>query len=154
MTHFYHSPLPPCIVDVGTLINKRDMARLLADLGRVRYFDIVDHYVRREGEGYVMEVFEDPLAATLVANRALYLNVSSFDCLTLETHANAEGMQVTLDLVQEARILRLIPLSDPTADRIRILEESRALQAAMTDAANLGWESLRADEEDPRYYDR
>jgi hypothetical protein len=68
-------PSAPCIVDSGILVNKRDIYRLLADLGRVRYFDIVEGQVQRQGEGYVMEVFQDATAATLVANRSLYLNL-------------------------------------------------------------------------------
>lgn len=72
-------PWAPCIVDNGILVNKRDIYRLLSDLGRVRYFDIVEGQVQRQGEGYVMEVFQDATAATLVANRSLYLNLNSFD---------------------------------------------------------------------------
>ncbi len=138
MIHSHPTPQPPCIVDAGTLINKRDMYRLLSDLGHVQYVDIVDRQPRREGEGYVMEVYADSQTATLVANRALYININSFDYLNLDTVMEPSGSSlVILDLVQDNRVLRLIPLTDPRHDRLRDLEESRAIQAAMVDAMYL-----------------
>jgi hypothetical protein len=128
-------PHSPCIVDRGTLIHKRDMHRILADLGRVYYQDIVDGQVCRQGEGYVMEVYEDPCLATMVANRTLYLNVCSFDYLSLSVdHA------VQLDLVQDNRVLRLIPLSDPLSDQKESIADMKALQAAVADALAAGWD--------------
>lgn len=128
-------PYSPCIVDRGTLIHKRDMHRILTDLGRVHYQDIVDGQIRQQGEGYVMEVYEDPSLATMVANRTLYLNVCSFDYLSLSVdHA------VQLDLVQDNRVLRLIPLSDPLSDRKESMADIKALQAAVADALAAGWD--------------
>lgn len=145
------SPLAPCIVDVGTIIQKRDMCRLLSDLGRVRYQDIVDRTVRHQGEGYVMEVFEDPHAATLVANQTLYLNVCSFDYLSLNADPNPSPTQmVILDLVQDNRVLRLVPLSDPLSDRMQVMQETRALKAAVADAMAAGWDTPFLDEDDLR----
>lgn len=145
MTHPQHSSVAPCIVDVGTVVTKRDMARLLADLGRVHYLDIVEGRVQRQGEGYVIEVYEDLYAATVVINRSLYLNVNSFDYLNLDTQLPADPLTapptVMFDLVQENRILRLIPLSDPLSDPIAILEDTQALKAAMVDALAAGWEA-------------
>ncbi len=151
MSDSVHPHLAPCIVDVGTVIQKKDMCRLLSDLGRVHYQDIVDSCVRHQGEGYVMEVFEDPHAATLVANQTLYLNVNSFDYLGLETDPSCPSSPtVVLDLVQENRVLRLIPLSDPLSDRMQVMQETRALKAAVADAMAAGWDTPFLDEEDLR----
>ncbi|MFQ3585071.1 MAG: hypothetical protein SNJ85_09120 [Cyanobacteriota bacterium] len=148
-------PFAPCIVDAGTLVSKRDIYRLLADLGRVRYFDIVDGWVRKQGEGYVMEVFQDPTAATLVVNRSLYLNLDSFDYACLRDPASmgsaepegsteaaipdTEQPSVVIDLVQDSRVLRLVPLSDPLSDPVRLLEDTQALRAAAVDVLASGW---------------
>lgn len=139
-------PWAPCIVDNGILVNKRDIYRLLSDLGRVRYFDIVEGQVQRQGEGYVMEVFQDATAATLVANRSLYLNLNSFDYACLRDPSPAELAEgdterpsVVIDLVRENRILRLVPLSDPLSDPAQLWADTRALQAAMADALAASW---------------
>ncbi len=139
-------PCAPCIVDTGTLVNKRDIYRLLSDLGRVRYFDIVDGAVRKQGEGCVMDVFQDPTAATLVVNGSLYLNVNSFDYACLQDPASVaeladpgkEQAGVVIDLVQDSRILRLVPLVEPRSDPAELLGDNRALQAAV-DVLAAGW---------------
>ncbi|MEN9203456.1 MAG: hypothetical protein Q6K80_07265 [Thermostichus sp. DG_1_6_bins_120] len=139
-------PCAPCIVDTGILVSKRDIYRLLADLGRVLYFDIVDGFVRKQGEGYVMEVFQDPAAATLVVNRSLYLNLESFDYVCLRdpsvleaAHPDGDEPSVVIDLVQENRILRLVPLSDPLSDPFHLLADTEALRAAAVDVWVAGW---------------
>ena len=104
----------PCIIDVGTLVNKDDMQRLLGDLARVRYVHQLDGQIQGAGEAYVAEVFADPQQATLVANGVMHLNVCSFDYLCL--HEDGSG-KPCFDLVQDNRQLRLIPLSDPLSDR-------------------------------------
>ena len=100
-------PLPaPCIIDAGTVVNKQDMQRLLADLSRVRYIHRQDGVLTGEGEGHVLEVFSHPQRSTLIANHALYLNVHSFDYLELGKSPEQEPW---FDLIQEGRQLRLIP---------------------------------------------
>ena len=139
-------PCAPCIVDTGTLVNKRDIYRLLSDLGRVRYFDIVDGAVRKQGEGCVMDVFQDSTAATLVVNGSLYLNVNSFDYACLRDPASVAELAdlgkgqagVVIDLVQASRILRLVPLVEPRSDPAELLGDNRALQAAV-DVLAAGW---------------
>ncbi|MGQ9837562.1 MAG: hypothetical protein ACUVRV_06270 [Cyanobacteriota bacterium] len=154
-------PCAPCIVDAGTLVSKPDIYRLLADLGHVRYFDIVDGRVRKQGEGYVMEVFQDPTAATLVVNRSLYLNLDSFDyaCLrdpssmspagpeesTEVTEPDTDQAGVVIDLVQDSRILRLVPLSDPLSDPAQLLEDTHALRAAAVDVLAADWGTEEED---------
>lgn len=125
----------PCVVNDGIVYHQPDMVRLLSDLGYVQYHDIVDGSLRCAGQGYVMEVFADPACATLVANRSLYLNLCSFDYLRLSTDLE---QQTIYELVQESRILRLMPLSSP---EITCDSELRALEAAVADAlAWDGWE--------------
>ncbi|CBN58297.1 hypothetical protein OSCI_3720016 [Kamptonema sp. PCC 6506] len=86
MSHnqFNNRVAAPCIVDTGIVVNKRDLQRLLVDLGRVRYIHIQDGIICSEGEGYVLEVFADPTRSTLIANHALYLNVYPFSDAQLE----------------------------------------------------------------------
>jgi hypothetical protein len=109
----------PCIVDEGIIANRRDMVRVLRDLGHVRYADMVGEDVRAAGEGIVSHVFSHEAAATIVANKRLYLNVNGFDFLRL---GKAEEGGPTFDLVFEGRTLRLEPQSDPLADGVRMEE--------------------------------
>ena len=105
----------PCIIDTGIILNKRDMQKLLVDLGRVRYLHIQDGQICSEAEGYILEVFANPQQATLVANHSLYLNVYSFDYLELKQSPEQETY---FDLVQEGgRLLRLIPLTNPLQEQ-------------------------------------
>lgn len=104
----------PCIIDTGMIVNKLDMRRLLADLGRVRYIHIQEGKFQSEGEGDVIEVFANPRRSTLVANHTLYLNIYSFDYLELK---QSKEQETYFDLVQDSRCLRLIPLSTPLQER-------------------------------------
>ncbi|MEN9253006.1 MAG: hypothetical protein Q6L49_08370 [Thermostichales cyanobacterium HHBFW_bins_127] len=126
----------PCIIDVGTLVRKRDMHRVLSDLGRVTYQEIRDGQIVRSGEGYVMEVFADLHSATLIANAAIYLNVHSFDCLALGITTHLDREQPFFDLIQENRVLRLLPLSSPLQDPPQRLADAQALKIAMLDWLN------------------
>ena len=78
----------PCIVDIGTIINKDDIKRLLGDLCHVYYVHSLDNQVQSEGQGCVIEVFNDPNQSTLVANSNLYINIQSFDFLQLSKSEN------------------------------------------------------------------
>ncbi|NJK38092.1 MAG: hypothetical protein HC920_10270 [Oscillatoriales cyanobacterium SM2_3_0] len=133
----------PCIVDDGIVINKQDIQRLLADLGRVRYLYIQDGQVQSENEGYVLEVFADQSQGTLVANHALYLNVCSFDYLELK---QSPEQQACFDLVQEGRLLRLIPLSNPLQDPVVRGFNAAALDAMMDQVLSGNWDSQLDDE--------
>jgi hypothetical protein len=134
----------PCIVDMGTVINKHDIQRLLSDLGRVRYLHSQDGVIATEGEGYILEVFADPYRSTLVANHALYLNVHSFDYLEL---GQLPDQQPTFDLVQDSRTLRLLPLTNPLQeDYTRTLDEA-ALEAVVAEVLSAGLDVQIDDEE-------
>ncbi|MBF2057824.1 MAG: hypothetical protein IGQ45_11560 [Cyanobacterium sp. T60_A2020_053] len=109
----------PCIVESGILVNKDDIKRLINDLTHVRYIHTLDGRVQNEGKGWILEVFNDSTQATMVVNNSLYINIQSFDYLQLKQISPQESY---FDLVQDNRILRLIPLvvtnqeSSPTQD--------------------------------------
>jgi hypothetical protein len=134
----------PCFVESGTIVDKRDMQRLLADLSRVRYSHIQEGQVIREGEGCILEVFADHSGATLVANHTLYLNVNSFDYL--EMNCLPDG-QSYFDLIQDDRQLRLMPLSNPLQARPVRPINSAALEAVVADVLSASWDAQIDDDE-------
>ncbi len=136
----------PCIIDTGIVINKRDIKRLLFDLGRVRYLHIQDGKVYSEGEGYVLEVFANPDRSTLIANHALYLNVYSFDYLELK-QSPEEGSY--FDLIQEGRQLRLIPLSNALQEQVTRNLNAAALDAAVDQVLSGNWDLQLDDDDSP-----
>jgi hypothetical protein len=128
----------PCIINTGIIVNKLDMRRLLADLGRVHYIYTHEDNVLSEGEGDVMEVFGNPQRSTLVANRALYLNVCSFDYLELKQSSQQETY---FDLMQEGVCLRLIPLSTPLQERRERNFNVSAIEAMMEQVLSARWDA-------------
>jgi hypothetical protein len=146
-----HLPAP-CIVDTGTVVNKQDMQRLLSDLSRVRYRYTQDETVLTEDEGYLLEVFSDPQRSTLVANHALYINVHSFDCLKLErvvkdTPTSPLEHQACFDLVQDNRLLRLIPLTNPMQEQTSRHLNAAALEAVVAEVLSASWD-VRIDDDE------
>ncbi len=140
--------LAPCIIDDGLVVNKEDMYRLLNDLGHVRYYHYLDGNCSGEGEGYIVEVFDTPLQATLIANQTIYLNLSSFDYLKLET----TGKETYFDLVQEHRTLRLVPVSNPlNYHEANSNLDAATLEAMVTDVLSARHD-VRLDEEDDEYF--
>ncbi|MDJ0902039.1 MAG: hypothetical protein QNJ55_24880 [Xenococcus sp. MO_188.B8] len=130
--HPRSQPIPaPCIVDIGIIVNKDDIERLLNDLCHVRYIHSIDNQIQSEGQGCVIEVFNDPQQSTLVANSNLYINIQSFDFLQLSKSANEE---TCFDLIQDHRQLRLIPISrsSPISDLEKTIDTA-AIEAMMTE---------------------
>ncbi|MDB9315190.1 hypothetical protein PN462_18900 [Spirulina sp. CS-785/01] len=144
----YSQSLPaPCIIDTGILVNKEDIRRLLSSLSQVRYIYTLDGQVQRQGEGFVLEIFSDPQQATIVANGTLFLNVHSFDYLEMQQTPE----QLTyLDLVQENRHLRLIPINyaDQEPDMGHNLDEV-ALEAMLNQVLSAKWDVQLDDEDYP-----
>lgn len=145
---FSSSVAAPCIVDRGLVVNKRDIERLLLDLGRVQYSHLEDGQELSRGEGCVREVFADPQRSTLVANRALYINVCSFDCLVLE---QTEGGESCFDLVHEKRCLRLIPRSNPLVEQQERSLNAAALEAMMAEVLSANLDAQLDDDEHPLF---
>lgn len=137
----------PCIVDVGTLVNKRDMRRVLSDLGQVRYVYSQDGRVISQGEGYVLDVFADAQQSTLVANHSLYLNVCSFDCLEL---GQSDDQKACFSLVQDNRTLSLIPLSNPLRNQGDRPMDSSALEAMVAEVLSASID-MRLDDDESFY---
>ena len=133
----------PCLVDVGTVINKKDMVRILQHLGRVRYTHNQEGKILREGEGYVVEVFSDPQQATLVANSSLYLNVTSFDYLEM---GQLDDNQPYFDLIQDNRCLRILPLSNPLIENNSCSINDATLEAMLAEALTARWDACLDDD--------
>lgn len=140
--------LAPCIIDNGIVVNKEDIYRLLSDLGHVRYTHYLDGKSSSEGEGYIVEVFDDASQATLIANKTVYLNLGSFDYLQLQTGDN----QTYFDLVQDQRILRLFPLSNPLNYQQEKANLDPATLEAMVSDVLSARRDVRFDEEDDEYF--
>ncbi|WP_016952449.1 hypothetical protein [Anabaena sp. PCC 7108] len=137
--HLPETRIPaPCIVNTGIIVNKLDIRRLLTDLGRVRYIYTQDNKLLSEGEGDVMEVFTSPQRSTLVANKALYLNIYSFDYLELKQSPQQETY---FDLIQEDICLRLIPLSIPLQERCDRHFNIVAIEAMMDQVLSARWDA-------------
>lgn len=103
----------PCIIESGILVNKEDIKRLINDLTQVRYVHIIDGVVQNNGTGWILEVFNDPNQATVVINNSLYINIQSFDYLKL---TQVSSQETHFDLIQDNRLLRLIPLTTSTQE--------------------------------------
>lgn len=143
MNKKHSSDLPaPCIVDSGIVIHKADMLRLLKGLRNVRYIHRQDDEITNTGEGCVMEVFADPNQATLVANRALYLNVHSFDYLEMVS----SGDETSFALVQDNRCLCLTPVAKCCKNRTHREIDAAALEAIVTEALSASWDASVDDE--------
>jgi hypothetical protein len=134
----------PCIVDVGTIVDKRDMQRLLSDVSRVQYQYFRSGKVLREGEGCILEVFADAQNATLVANQALYINVSSFDYLEMSQMPDGQNC---FDLIQEDMTLRLCPMHNPLHSRQARPLNTAALEAVVADVLSASWDAQMDDDE-------
>ena len=151
MTQSSSSSCAPCIVSSGIVVNRCDMHRLLCDLGQVRYFDVVDGNVVSSGTGYIMEVFSDPQCATIAIGRTLYINVCSFDYLQLSTDLE---QQVTFDLVQESRILRLMPISSSIDSELLTNQDAHALEEAVAEVLAASFDAHADNCNDWREFDR
>ena len=94
-----------CLVDYGIIHAKRDMIRILRDLDRVEYVDLIDNITVAKGEGYVVEVYANSCDSTIVFNSRLHINVNGFDFLKI----SSVPVKV-IDLISGHRIIRLKPL--------------------------------------------
>jgi hypothetical protein len=136
----------PCIIDAGIVVNKRDIERLLIDLGRVRYLHFLDGQIQSQGEGYIIEVFDDLQRSTLIANHSIYLNVYSFDYLELKQSPEGETY---FDLTNDGRLLRLIPLSNPLQEEATRDFNAAALDAVMDQVLSANWDVNLDDDDCP-----
>lgn len=143
--HTQANRLPPCIIDNGIVVNKQDCRRLLVDLVRVRYIHTIDGQLQSEGEGCIVDVFSDMNQSTLIANQTIYINVNSFDYLQL---TRSPDSQTFFDLIQDGRLLRLIPLSSPIQEPSQHIINEDALEAMVTQVLAAKWDMQFDDDED------
>lgn len=97
----------PCLVEYGIIYSKRDMIRILRDLDRVEYVDLIDNLTVAEGEGFVIEVYANTFDSTLVFNNRLHINVNGFELLKIKTTP-----EKTVELVSGHRTIKLKPLTN------------------------------------------
>jgi len=102
-----------CVVDEGILLNRRDIVRVLRDLGLVQYLDLHDGIARSTGEGYITSVVANHNTSTIIANKRIYLNAHNFEYLRL----GRDNGQAYFDLVDRDRTIRLIPIESPAVER-------------------------------------
>jgi len=110
-----------CIVDEGIVLDRRDMVRVLRDLGHVRYEDRQDGRVRARGEGFIASVFANGHASTIFVNRRLYINVNAFSHMQL---TRIDDDETAIDLVDDRRTIRLLPVGDGLTERQAFIAES------------------------------
>jgi len=133
-----------CIVDEVILVNRRDMVRLLRDLGLVRYADLRSGQERASGEGYITSVVANLSSSTIIANRRLYLNVNNFEYLRL----GVEAGQSYFDLVDHDRTIRLIPLDSAVAERPSVSTEDVLANGRVTSLFGDSLAEVYFDDED------
>jgi len=102
----------PCIINEGTLVNKRDMLRVLETLDGVDYVHSVEGEIISAGQALVSQVFAGRTTATLLANNCLFINVNSFDYLRFWQ----EDGRTLLELHQGTSVLRLTPLPEEESE--------------------------------------
>jgi hypothetical protein len=112
-SNYFQLPAP-CIIESGILVNKEDIKRLINDLTQVQYIHTFDGVIQNQGQGWILEVFNDQNQATVVINNSLYINLQSFDYLQLTQVSPQESH---FDLVQDNRKLTLIPLVTPCQEQ-------------------------------------
>lgn len=98
----------PCIINEGTIVNKRDMLRALETLDGVEYVHTVEGKAISAGRALVAQVFASRETSTLLVNNCLFLNVNSFEYLRFWKEAGS----TRLALYQGSAVLTLIPLAD------------------------------------------
>ena len=130
-----------CLVEQGIIYSKRDMIRILRDLDRVLYVDLIDNASVANGEGYVVEVYANGYDSTLVFNNRLHINVNSFDFLKIISQPDK-----LVELISGHRVIKLKPLTNILqANQSRIEEEideqriAIASQLACDDEVNLNY---------------
>lgn len=130
MDHREQKNRRPCIVDVGLLYHRRDMARILRDLVRVRYLDLHGDEVAASGEGQLVSIFASDDSSTIVFNERIYLNLNTFEYARLGKDPDGASC---IDLVDAHRTLRLIPLPWESFDSPGSLGQRQTAEATVLD---------------------
>lgn len=99
----------PCIVNEGTLINKKDIIRALETLENVAYEYRVDSKIMARGEGWILKIFASRESSTLIINDCIYINIMSFDYLRFGRNKNG---QTVIELVNDTCCLKMTALEE------------------------------------------
>jgi hypothetical protein len=118
-------PTAPCLINEGTIINKKDMVRALETLECVDYSDVIDGKLRSKGEGIIIKVFASKDSSTLIINGSIFLNVMSFDYLAYYINKSNETI---VELNSGPRMLRLIPREEDPKLMAKINQNSYCYQ--------------------------
>lgn len=94
----------PCIINEGTIFNKKDMLRALETFENINYEYIVDGQVVAGGTGELVKVFASKNSATMIINNCVFINVLSFNYLNFRT---LESGHTEVELMADSRILRM-----------------------------------------------
>lgn len=130
-------PITPCIIDAGIIVSKNDIQRLLSDITYVKYIHSIDGCPYSQGTGCVVEVFNEPVSSTIVANHGLYINLQSFDYLQLGQSANGKAY---FDLIQGDRQLRLIPMHNPLQEQLCPQINTEEIEAIFNQVLAAKWD--------------
>ncbi len=94
------------IVNEGIIYSKKDIMRLLWDLGYIAYFEIRDGKVIGKGKGLIMRVSENSDDPTLFLNGRIYINVNSVDYMSVR---KVKESMTLYELHCGDRVLKLVP---------------------------------------------
>jgi hypothetical protein len=94
------------IVNDGIVYSKKDIIRLLLDLGYVTYYEVKSDKVTNKGQGFIMRVCATSDDPTLFLNGKIYINVNSFDYLRVK---NVKKFLSLYELHSQDRIMKIIP---------------------------------------------
>ena len=97
----------PCLVEYGIIYSKRDMIRILRDLDRVQYVDLIDNLTVASGEGFVIDVYANTYDSTLIFNNRIHLNVNGFEILKIRSTP-----EKIVELISGHRTIKLKPLTN------------------------------------------
>lgn len=97
---------PQFIVSNGIIYNKRDMMKLLWDLGHVVYFEIAKEKILDKGKGFIMQVSANSEDPTLFLGGRIYINVNSFDCLRVR---KIKDSLTIFELHSKDHLIKIVP---------------------------------------------
>lgn len=107
-----HMNPAPCIINEGTIVNKRDILRVLETLDGVEYVYTVEGEPIAAGSALVTQVFASRTSATLLVNNCLFLNVNSFEYVRFWQ----EDTTTKLELRLGTSVLTLTPIAEEEPD--------------------------------------
>jgi len=167
----------PCIVDVGIVVHKQDMLRILSDLGRVRYcYGQVDDYqaephlakiqpaeIQSETQPETQQPDSQDAIALVPHDEGYVLEVFSDPqrSTLVANHAlyinvcsfdylrlnRLPDQQPCFDLIQENQRLRIVPLSNPLQEQKNRSLNAAALEAVVAEVLSASWDMRLDDDE-------